>query len=197
MTVEATIWWMSDNVPPNLLTEPFNFQENGHVDSRDLILEVWLDAPVQFDASGKLASAGNLVTTRAPNNPDAVIGGEWRSGYSNDAWPDYMWVPHTVMPVYTPESVPGEPNEEPYRNPHIDPEWMNTYLFKGQMDPGAQPINIAGTRSVARRGPRLRASDAPAGDQPENRAATPAPSGIAIQPGILNLADSPRAMHRK
>jgi hypothetical protein len=140
MMVTATIWWASDAVAPATLTDPFEWKETLHFDERTLRAELWLDGPVVFGADGKVASSGNLIVTRHPQNPDRAVGGAWRTGENSDAWPDYMWVPHSV---FTRDS--DAPINDPYANPFVDIRWLTTYMLKGQTDPSAtpQPVDTA------------------------------------------------------
>jgi hypothetical protein len=135
INMNARIWWMSDNVGANHLTLPFNWEESLDVDSRALKFELWLDAPVVFEGD-KIKSSGNIVVTRDQNNPNKVIGGKWAGSATSDAWPDYMWVPHSVF-----ERDADAPNDDPYRNPFIDPAWTAQYMVNGGND-GSTPIDI-------------------------------------------------------
>ena len=121
--VTSTLWWMEDNVPPDVQTPPFSFEEaegTGVVSSRTLTMEVWLDAPVAFDHSGKITSSGDVIVAR---EGDYLAGGSWRShgGYDVDAWPDYMWVPYAVS-----KPVDGD---QDYVNPEVDIDWIRKHLL--------------------------------------------------------------------
>jgi hypothetical protein len=50
-----------------------------------------------------------------------------------DAWPDYMWVPYSVI-------KPTDP-EQDYANPEVDVEWLRTHILVpgGADDPTVTP----------------------------------------------------------
>ncbi|HAR41465.1 MAG TPA: hypothetical protein DCS07_02345, partial [Bdellovibrionales bacterium] len=130
----STIYWARDDVTPEVLTVPFNFEANEHFESRVLKMELWLDGPVVFGPDGKVQSSGNLIVTR---QGDFFVGGAWKMGdgaYS-DAWPDYMWVPYSVL----------KPTE--YANPWLDMDWIRKHLLVpgGADDPSvnARPVEPA------------------------------------------------------
>ncbi len=127
----STIWWGRDEVEPNSVTVPFQFESNQHFEQRTLQMELWLDGPVVFNASGQVISSGDVVVKREGN---WLMGGVWRNGAGLlvDAHPDYMWVPFTVL-------KPDPRAEDPYANIHIDIEWLKRYLVVGLDDPSAQP----------------------------------------------------------
>jgi hypothetical protein len=135
--VTSTIWWMSDEVPPNIITPPFNFENNQFVSSRTLRMELWLDGPVVFGPDGKIKSSGNVIVTRSG---DYFAGGEWQSGNGNESWPDYMWVPYSI--------VKQDPNDvldpgDDYVNPNVDVTWLRKHLIEGGVDdPSASPVPI-------------------------------------------------------
>lgn len=133
--ITSTIWWQRDDVSPGTVTTPFNFEESEHTQSRTLRMEVWLDAPVVFDASGKITQAGNVIVTR---QGEYLAGGSWRigDGYYNDGWPDYMWIPYSVY-------KPTDPDQD-YANPHIDIEWIKAHLLV----PGGADDNTTTPRPI-------------------------------------------------
>lgn len=118
INVSSRIWWMDDAVPPDYQTQPFNFQDDETgVGSRELRMEVWLDGPVTFDAAGKITSSGNVIVT---NKDGHLVGGTWRVEPSSDAWPDYMWVPYTIL----------KPDpEDDYANPEVEIQWIRDHLL--------------------------------------------------------------------
>jgi hypothetical protein len=118
INVASRIWWMDDAVPADYQTQPFNFQDDETgVGSRELRMEVWLDGPVVFDSSGKIVSSGNIIVT---NKDGHLVGGTWRVEPSSDAWPDYMWVPYTIL----------KPDpEDDYANPEVDIQWIRDHLL--------------------------------------------------------------------
>lgn len=138
IVVNSTIWWLSDEVPPGVITPPFAFEDNSFVASRSLSMEVWLDAPVVFGADGRIQSAGNVIVSR---EGDYFSGGAWRmgDGYFAEAWPDYMWVPYSIVRVPTPEENPD--SEDDYANPYVDIQWIKKHLLvpNGADDPSAMP----------------------------------------------------------
>lgn len=136
--VTSTIWWLSDEVPAGIITPPFTFEDNQIYSSRTLTMEVWLDAPVVFGAGGKIVSSGNVIVTR---QGDYFAGGAWRvgEGYFAEAWPDYMWVPYSIVRVATPEENPN--SEDDYANPYIDINWIKKHILipNGADDPSVEP----------------------------------------------------------
>ncbi len=134
----STLWWLDDGVAPDVQTHPFNFEEEdptGMVQSRTLRMEVWLDGPVEFDQSGKIKSSGNVIVAR---EGDFIAGGAWKMGEGMlmDAWPDYMWVPYTIV-------KPTDP-EQDYANPEVDIDWIKTHLLVpgGSDDPSVRPGTV-------------------------------------------------------
>ena len=127
----STIWWGRDDVDPNAVTLPFRFEANVHYEERQLRMELWLDGPVVFDASGRITQSGDVLVVREGN---WLMGGAWRNGNGLlvDAHPDYMWVPFTVL-------KPDPRAEEPYANIHVDVDWLNTFMVSGVDDPSASP----------------------------------------------------------
>ena len=132
----STLWWMRDDVTPGTITPPFTYEENDFVQSRILKMELWLDGPVEFGPDGKIQSSGDVVVTR---KGDFFVGGAWRmgEGYFAEAWPDYMWVPYSIIKAQAPEENPE--SQDDYVNPHIDIDWLKKYLLTGTDDPQAQP----------------------------------------------------------
>jgi len=106
----STIWWARDDRDPARKTQAFNFLENESYHSRTLRMEVWLDGPLEFSAQGKLLGSGNLLQ----------VGGAWRMGseITNDGWPDYMWVPHDILP------------SSGYGNSEVDLKWVKEKLVR-------------------------------------------------------------------
>jgi hypothetical protein len=142
INVESTMWWYNDSgVPATVLTPKFNWQDENDPNSgaeviqhRDLVMEVWLDGPVVFDASGHITSSGDVVVT---HDGQYFAGGAWKMGYHNvDANPDYMWIPYSY--------IKPDPNDD-YANPYVDPEWIKAHLLVpgGADDPSAHPTSIA------------------------------------------------------
>ena len=112
-------------VPASSLPE-FNWEDDpvdGTIEHRDLVGELWLDAPVVFDASGKVTSSGNLVFARDPKS-GFVEGGAWHmdnAGYA-ERWPDYMWLPYAIP-------RPDMNDPEWPSNPWVDIEWIEDHLL--------------------------------------------------------------------
>jgi hypothetical protein len=113
--VTTQLWWLRDDVPPNQLTEPFNFSDGPSYESRILRFEVWTDAPAQFDVSGRLINAGKIVVAHQGN---IAYGGAWRMSGSDllNSHPDYLWAPYSL-------ATPGQ-----YANPEIDARQVQTLL---------------------------------------------------------------------
>lgn len=126
--VTSDLWWVSDGVEPGILTPPFDWQENRVFEKRQLKMELWLDGPVVFDSSGtKILKSGNIVVSRKGSE---LIGGAWRNGggYMNDAHPDYMWIPYSVL----------KPTE--YANNQVDIDWIRKHILSGGVDdPSVRP----------------------------------------------------------
>lgn len=95
--ITLQVWWASDSVPGEYVTQPFQFADNDSFQSRVLTGEIWLDAPPQFDASGKLVGAGNVILT---SQNGYVLGGQWHNGVTEgvQSHPDYMWIPFNEKP---------------------------------------------------------------------------------------------------
>ncbi len=128
----STIWWMRDDVTPDVRTPFFNFEENDYVQERTLKMEIWLDGPVVFGSNGKISSSGDVIVTR---KGEYFVGGAWKveEGYAYaDGWPDYMWIPYSVI----------KPTE--YANNQIDIEWLRQHVLVpgGRDDPNASPRPI-------------------------------------------------------
>jgi hypothetical protein len=169
--VTSTIWWMDDGVPPDIQTPPFRFEDDssGVIQSRTLKMEIWLDAPVVFDAAGKIKSSGNVIVAR---EGEYIAGGAWRlgDGYMVDAWPDYMWVPYGIV-------KPTDPDQD-YANPEVDIDWIKAHLLVpgGADDPSVTPGAVEAA-------PPVRPSSSPTGSAPgsnpgsgSNRGSNPTPS---------------------
>ena len=141
----SKMWWMEDGVPPDVQTGQFDYDETQMVYNgtqicsvRELKMELWLDGPVVFDSSGRISSSGDVVVTRKNN---VLYGGDWRmgEGYFVDAWPDYMWVPYSVIPS------PDRDKDDPYGNPEIDIDWVRQHILVagGADDPSVHPSPVA------------------------------------------------------
>lgn len=145
--VTSTMWWMRDDVQPDVQTPQFNYEpeDTETVQHRELKMEIWLDGPVTFGADGKITSSGNVIVTR---NGQYFAGGAWRmgDGIYNDAWPDYMWVPFSVLP----------PTD--YANNQVDINWIKNHVLTGKDDPSVRPSPIP-TAPSAR--PSVNPSDRP------------------------------------
>jgi hypothetical protein len=134
INLTTKLWWADDGVAPDVQTPPFNFQEDDAIfGSRELRLELWVDAPVVFDSQGKIVSSGNVIVTRKEN---ALVGGAWKTDNGADSWPDYMWVPYALV-------KPTNPDED-YVNPEIDIDWIKAHILVpgGADDPSATPGTI-------------------------------------------------------
>lgn len=109
--VSTQIWWARDDVPGGHLSEPFAFADSDSYQSRVLRFELWLDGPVEFSSSGEVKRSGDVVLVRQGS---VTLGGAWMNqGLSVvDSYPDYMWVPHRVIP------------SSGYSNPHLDIGWV-------------------------------------------------------------------------
>ncbi len=163
--VNSTIWWMNDNVMGDEPSPPFNYEETPDqtIQSRYLQMEVWLDGPVVFDDSGKIVSSGNLIVTRDPQHPTYFVGGTWlMEGSGMDGWPDYMWVPFSILP----------PNPE-NANPDVDIKWLETHLLPpGGLD---DPTYTGGTVENA---PPPRPSHSPSPSPDNSHGPNPQPQPI-------------------
>jgi hypothetical protein len=138
MEITSTIWWAEDGVPPDVQTPDFHFQAEGEdyvFTPRTLKMEIWLDGPVVFGDDGKIKSSGNLIVTR---QGDSFYGGTWMmgEGFSSEFWPDYMWVPYSVLP----------PTD--YANNQIDIQWIRDHILSGGTDdPSVHPSPVASAPS--------------------------------------------------
>jgi hypothetical protein len=138
--VTSQIWWMNDGVPADVQTPEFDFpaDDTDIIQSRVLKMEVWLDGPVVFDSSGKITDSGNVIVTRSG---DLFAGGAWRmgDGYYVDAWPDYMWVPYSLVPPANRTDT-----DDPYGNPYIDIDWIRKHILVpgGADDPSVHPTSV-------------------------------------------------------
>lgn len=120
--LQSTLWWANDSgVAPDTLTPEFDFQDYGNlIQSRTLGCEIWLDGPVVFDPStGKIVKSGNVIVTR---NGDYFVGGAWdnQNLISSEGWPDYMWIPFSIV---TP-TTKGQTDE----NPWVEIHWIEEHL---------------------------------------------------------------------
>jgi hypothetical protein len=130
--VKSTLWWGRDDVDPDAVTLPFVFEDSVHFESRTLEMELWLDGPIEFDASGAMVRSGDVIVTR---EGDHLVGGIWRNGegFLVDAHPDYMWVPF---------STTAPSGEDPYANPHLESEWILSHILPGRDDPSVTPSPV-------------------------------------------------------
>jgi hypothetical protein len=129
--LRSKIWWRDDGVDPGIITPPFTWETDVATDSRELSMELWLDAPVAFDGNGKITRSGNVIVTR---EGPYYVGGAWTMGdWLGQKWPDYMWIPYATMPP--------DP-EDPYGNPHVEAAWVLNHVVKGVDDPSARPLPI-------------------------------------------------------
>lgn len=130
----STLWWMRDDVNPSVITQPFDYQDSDTVESRTLRMELWVDAPIVFGADGKIVSSGNVIVTR---EGDFHVGGKWQGSDFADGWPDYMWVPYSIVP-------PFDPSED-YVNIHVEIEWLRRHVLVpgGADDSSVNPAPIA------------------------------------------------------
>jgi hypothetical protein len=130
----SKLWWADDGVAPDVQTPAFTFQEDEPVFSvRELRMELWLDGPVVFDAAGKVQSSGNIVVTR---EGDHLVGGVWRTDNGSESWPDYMWVPYSIV-------KPTDPDQD-YANPDVDIDWIKAHILVpgGADDPSVSPSPV-------------------------------------------------------
>lgn len=145
----ARIWWMRDNVWPGVTTPPFDFpgSDTDTVESRSLKLELWVDAPIEFDASDNIVSSGNVVVQS--DGKESWIGGRWLEVSLDGArwfpaddnckqcWPDFMWVPYGFNSGR--EYEQSSPSQEEI-NPYVDLDWIVKYL----LGPSDEVIDPAG-----------------------------------------------------
>jgi hypothetical protein len=127
INLSSTIWWYNDSgVPADVLTPEFKFEDAidprsgaAVIEHRDLELEVWVDAPIEFGADGKITKSGNVIVTR---DGEYFVGGAWKNGALNgaDGHPDYMWVPYSLV---------KPPEDDDYANPNVDIEWIKDHLL--------------------------------------------------------------------
>jgi hypothetical protein len=114
VNVTSTIWWMSDDVGPNQVTQPFKWKESMFYVKRRLRFELWLDAAPKFNSRGELISSGDIILTRDG------YGGRWKNGESYatlvESHPDFMWIPTSYA------SSTG------YKNPRLNDAWVNAHL---------------------------------------------------------------------
>ena len=116
--VTTQVWWARDDVPADTLTGEFNFQDSANFQSRILRYEVWLDGPVSFDSSGKIANSGNVILARSGK---FVTGGAWTNGTMDvmNSHPDYLWVPHRAS------------TSTGFSNPNINQAWVGERFGRG------------------------------------------------------------------
>lgn len=143
INVTSTIWWASDEVSASIQTPEFDFPANDTdvFASRVLTSEIWLDAPVVFGPDGKITSSGNVIVTR---QGEYFFGGAWKmgEGFPVDAWPDYMWVPYSLVPSTDPDDDSA--------NPQIDIRWIENHILVpgGADDTSATPGSVDPAPSV-------------------------------------------------
>lgn len=123
VNITARIWWANDNVSSEDITPPFEMArlENEMNDyfypGRVLKYELWLDAPVQFDAAGNMSKSGDILVTQENGK---FVGGLWKNGVTGAALvnthPDYMWVPYALQ------------HSTGYKNPRIDDSWVRANI---------------------------------------------------------------------
>lgn len=114
VSMATTIYWVNDDVEPGILTpafDPGTANMSEAFGGRTLRYELWLDAPPEFDASGNLTKAGNVVLTSTSHG---VIGGLWKNAAMPlvESHPDYMWMPSGVAP------------SSGFKNPRIEDNWV-------------------------------------------------------------------------
>lgn len=114
VNVKTTIWWATDEVGANDITPEFKWKEDDFFDKRTLKYELWVDAPLKFDASGKLVSSGDIILTRNSK------GGQWKNGASREALknshPDFIWIPLSYA------------RSSGSKNPRINDAWVKKNL---------------------------------------------------------------------
>lgn len=114
VNVTTTIWWLNDEVEPDDLTPEFRWKDDDFFEKRTLRYELWLDAPPEFDSSGKLVASGNIVLT------NRGVGGQWKNGLGReallDSHPDFMWIPLSYK------------RSSGYKNPRIRDAWVKQNL---------------------------------------------------------------------
>ena len=119
VNLTTTVWWARDDVQPDSVSVPFDFADSASYQSRTYQFELWLDAPIQFDSEGKIASSGNVVLNR---NGQTVEGGVWKYGIDTTApnplesHPDYLWIVHSLAP------------SSGFANPALDQGWVTRFF---------------------------------------------------------------------
>ncbi len=168
--VTMTIWYVNDNWISEEPSPEFTYEDSldGVYVSRELKAELWLDGPVQFDAAGKkVVSSGNIVMTRDPRDSRFWVGGAWTMGdLENEGWPDYMWVPYSILP---PDPVNN--------NPFVDIKWITEHLLPpgGRDDP-----NFTGTEPDGPPSPSPSPSPSPLPSPHPSTSPAPQPSPSPI-----------------
>lgn len=129
VNVTARIWWGNDNVSADDISPTFNLAQmhdefyDNFYPGRLLRYELWLDAPLEFDAEGNLEKSGNITVTQENGR---YMGGTWKNGSSPagliNSHPDYMWVPF------------GRAGSTGYKNPRVDDNWVKEFV--GSSRPG-------------------------------------------------------------
>jgi len=117
LNMSVQVWWARDDVTNGHLSEPFQFADGPSYESRTLRFELWLDGPVEFDASGNITKTGSVILTRQGGT---VAGGAWKNGNLDPAnsHPDYLWIVYKITP------------STGYTNPRLDQEWVKTRIGK-------------------------------------------------------------------
>lgn len=112
VNIETEIWWVDDNVSPDVTTPAFDHAAPAAVfDHRTLRYELWLDAAPEFDPGGGLISSGNVILTSREGH---VVGGVWKNENLPllNSYPDYAWIPT------------GSTRSTGFKNPNIDDNWV-------------------------------------------------------------------------
>ncbi|MEW6057670.1 MAG: hypothetical protein AB1540_13755 [Bdellovibrionota bacterium] len=114
VNVETTLWWANDEVDPDEITPEFQWEEDDFFSKRTLRYELWVDAPLEFDSSGNLASSGNIVLT------NQGTGGRWKNGSTYNelvnSHPDYIWIPLSYA------------RSSGFKNPRINDAWVRANI---------------------------------------------------------------------
>jgi hypothetical protein len=134
----GTIWWMEDNVAPGALSPVFDFRDGPMITARTLRMELWLDAPVQFDSQGRLVSSGDVVVARENG---LVAGGQWLGPQTTQGHPDYMWVPYSIL-----NPDPNDP--DPDSNIHVDIGWLRRHILGRTDDNSVKPVPVSAAPPV-------------------------------------------------
>lgn len=112
VNMTTTLYWVSDNVEPDIATPGFDVNNPASVfESRTLSYELWVDAPLQFDSGGNLTASGDVILTTQNGH---TSGGIWKNGNLPlvESHPDYMWIPTGPAP------------SSGFKNPQLDDAWV-------------------------------------------------------------------------